>query len=182
MNLTIREIAKELGLSPRTVYRYVEEHRPHLEVTREGKRLLIGKESMAALKAITDCYRQGMTAGQVQVELGRLNVPMVIAACDGQEAVASTQGDVLALVLSEVRELCRQRDAEAQERSLLLELLRQQTQEMALLREEMLEMRKGLEPAATTPEPPPVTVATPRRRKFWDWFRNSKDESATGTG
>jgi hypothetical protein len=67
-----------------------------------------------------------MTAGQVQVELGKLNVPIVVTASDGQLAVPTTTGDVLAMVLSEVRELCRQRDAEAYERSLLLDLLRQQ--------------------------------------------------------
>lgn len=184
MNLSIREIAKELGISPRTVYRYVEEHRSFLDVMREGKRLLVSKESLPTLKVITDCYRQGMTAGQVQVELARLNVPMVVTASDGQMAVASTTGDVLALVLSEVRELCRQRGAESQERSLLLELLRQQTQEVALLREELVEMRKGLEPAEIVPEPPAVIVATPRRRSFWDLFRGSKGskgDAATGT-
>jgi len=183
MNLSIREVAKELGLSPRTVYRYVEEHRPFLEVTREGKRLLVGSESLSILKTITDCYRQGMTSGQVGVELGRLNAPMVITAGDSQVAVPSTTGDVLAMVLSEVRELCRQRDAEVQERSLLMELLRQQTQELSSLREELIELRKGLEPVETVPEPPAVIVATPRRRSMWDWFRGgkSKGDAATGT-
>lgn len=184
MNLTIREIAKELGISPRTVYRYVEEHRPFLEVVRDGKRLMVGKESISALKTIADCYRQGMTAGQVQVELGKLNVPMVVTASDGQLTVPTTTGDVLAMVLSEVRELCRQRDAEAHERSLLLDLLRQQTQEMSSLRDELVELRKGLEPAEIVTEPPAVIVATPRRRNLWDWFRSSKaskGETATGT-
>ena len=64
-----------------------------------------------------------------------------------------------------------------------MELLRQQTQELSSLREELIELRKGLEPVETVPEPPAVIVATPRRRSMWDWFRGgkSKGDAATGT-
>jgi|GEM_PF-3537746 len=182
MNLSIRDIAKELGLSSRTVYRYVEEHRNYLEVSREGKRLLVGQQCLSVLKTITECYRQGMTAGQVQAELARQSVPVIIEAEDeGKPALATTTGDVLGLVLSEVRELCRQRDAEREERRLLLDLLRQQADELGGLREEVAELRKAMEPA---PEPP-LPVATTRRRGLWGWLRGSKhggeiDASATG--
>lgn len=176
MNLSIREIAKDLGLSPRTVYRYVEEHRSYLEVSREGKRLLVSQQCLPILKTVTEFYRQGMTASQVQAELARQNVPVIIEASEeGQTSLASTTGDVLGLVLNEVRELCRQRDAEREERSLLLDLLRQQADELVGLREEMAELRKAMEPAGEPlPEHLPIVVATPRRRGFWGWLRGSK--------
>lgn len=181
MDLSIREVAKELGLSPRTVYRYVEEHRTYLEVSREGKRLLVRQQCLPVLKTITECYRQGMIATQVQTELASQSVPVVIEATKEQSALASTTGDVLGLVLSEVRDLCRQREAEREERSLLLDLLRQQADELGALREEMAALRKTIE---FVPEPPPMPVATSRRRGFWGWFRSSKnnesDSSATG--
>lgn len=184
MNLSIREIAKDLGLSPRTVYRYVEEHRVYLEVSREGKRLLVSQQCLPILKTVTEFYRQGMTASQVQAELARQSVPVIIEASEEQTSLASTTGDVLGLVLSDVRELCRQRDAEREERRLLLDLLRQQADELAGLREEMAELRKAVEPA---PEPlfePIPAVATPRRRGFWGWLRGSKDSAsgASATG
>lgn len=181
MDLTIRDIAKELGLSPRTVYRYVEEHRTYLEVSREGKRLLVRQQCLPVLRTITECYRQGMTASQVQAELASQSVPVVIEATKDQSALASTTGDVLALVLNEVRELCRQRDAEREERSLLLDLLRQQGDELSALREEIVELRKTIE---FVPEPVPMPVATSRQRGFWGWLRGSKnketDSTATG--
>lgn len=182
MNLSIREIAKELGLSPRTVYRYVEEHRGYLEVSREGKRLFVGQQCLPVLKTITECYRQGMTASQVQAELARQNTPVVIeAAEEGQAALATTTGDLLSLVLQEVRELGRQRDAERDERQLLLELLRQQADELVALREELGELRKSMEPEPA-PEPLPVVVATPKRRGLWGWLRGSKNEGTSATG
>lgn len=181
MDLSIREIAKELGLSPRTVYRYVEEHRAYLEVSREGKRLLVRQQCLPVLKTITECYRQGMIATQVQAELANQSVPVVLEATEGQPALASTTGDMLGLVLTEVRELCRQRDAEREERSLLLDLLRQQADELAGLREEMAELRKAMEPA---PEPLATVVATPKRRGLWGWLRGSKqdEKGASATG
>lgn len=183
MNLSIREIAKELGLSPRTVYRYVEEHRGYLEVSREGKRLFVGQQCLSVLKVITEYYRQGMTAGQVQAELSRQNAPLIIeAAQDDQVALASTTGDVLNLVLQEVRELCRQRDVEREERQLLLELVRQQADELSALREDIAEIRRVVDPPVAL-EPQPI-VATPRRRGFWSWLRGSKtaESDAASTG
>jgi len=179
MNLSIRDIAKDLGLSPRTVYRYVEEHRSHLEVSREGKRMFVNPQSLPILKTITEMYRQGMTASQIQAELGHLSIPIIIESNEeGRASLMSTTGDVLSLVLSEVRELCRQRDAEREERGLLLDLLRQQADELSVLREEMTELRKGLEPA---PELSPV-VATPQRRTFWGWLRGTQSQGKEATG
>jgi len=180
MNLSIRDIAKDLGLSPRTVYRYVEEHRSYLEVSREGKRLFVSQQCLPVLKTITELYRQGMTASQVQAELARQSVPVILEAGEAGAALTTTTGDVLGLVLKEVREVGRQLDAEREERRLLLDLLRQQSDELSALREEMSELRKGFEPPV--PEPV-VATATPRRRGLWGWLRGSKqagNSSATG--
>lgn len=180
MNLSIRDIAKDLGLSPRTVYRYVEEHRSHLEVSREGKRMFVNPESLPILKTITELYRQGMTASQVQAELARLSVPIIIESNEeGRTSLISTTGDVLGLVLKEVRELCRQRDAEREERGLLLDLFRQQMDELSALREEMTDLRKGLEPP---PELSPVAATTRQRRSFWGWLRGTKSQGEEATG
>jgi excisionase family DNA binding protein len=112
---TIPEAAKETGIPDRTLRRYVDRHGLYIPSRRDGRTILISRDSLEVIRFIRDRYNGGDMAEQVDQALDdRFHRTLTIAEDEPDSRSLTTFEAVgkLAEEIKALRDQLAQRDAE----------------------------------------------------------------------